>query len=247
MFGTVCSRRPHKNQHLNPAGEKILTHLAEVAALRARRDSSPAWADKLRQVKEFQHRRFEATYADLLVQPRYARAAQFFLQELYGPGDFSARDQQFARVVPALVRLFPDDIVVTVALLSQLHALSEKLDNEMADSLQGAPNDAPLSPHSYAQAWRRVGQPARREEQIALTLQVGAALDRFTRKTLLRQSLRLMRVPARRAGLGALQTFLEAGFDTFRDMGGADYFLDTVARRERALAAELFAGGEPRI
>jgi hypothetical protein len=232
---------------LNPAGEKILTHLAEVAALRARRDGSPEWAAQLRQVKEFQHRRFEATYADLLAQPRYARAARFFLQELYGPGDFSARDQQFARVVPALVRLFPDDIVVTVALLSQLHALSEKLDSEMADSLQGALNNTPLNPHRYAQAWRHVGQAAQREEQIALTLQVGSALDRFTRKTLLRQSLRLMRVPARRAGLAALQTFLEAGFDTFRDMGGADYFLDTVARRERALAAALFAGGEPPI
>jgi hypothetical protein len=162
MFSTACNRRPQQNKHLNPAGEKILTHLAEVAALRARRDGSPEWAAQLRQVKEFQHRRFEATYADLLAQPRYARAARFFLQELYGPGDFSARDQQFARVVPALVRLFPDDIVVTVALLSQLHALSEKLDSEMADSLQGALNNTPLNPHRYAQAWRHVGQAARR-------------------------------------------------------------------------------------
>ena len=32
---------------------------------------------------------------------RYAGAARFFLDELYGPGDFSQRDAQFARVVPA--------------------------------------------------------------------------------------------------------------------------------------------------
>ena len=235
---------------MNAAGEKILTHLAEVAALRALRDGNPAWASKVRQVKEFQHRRFEATYADLLLQPRYVRAAQFFLHELYGPGDFSARDAQFARVVPALVRLFPADIVATVALLSQLHALSERLDNQMADALQTvlqpelqrATGGAALNAQTYALAWRQVGQPARREEQIALTLQVGASLDRFTRKALLRHSLRLMRVPARQAGLAALQTFLESGFDTFREMGGADFFLDTIASRERALAAKLFAG-----
>jgi hypothetical protein len=40
-----------------------------------------------------------------------------------------------------------------------------------------------------------------------------------------------------------LQAFLERGFDTFRDMRGAQEFLATVTRRERELAARLFAGG----
>jgi len=74
-------------------------------------------------------------------------------------------------------------------------------------------------------------------------LTVGSALDRYTRNPLLRASLRLMRGPAAIAGLGVLQAFLERGFDTFRDMGGAREFLDTVARRERELASRLFAGG----
>jgi hypothetical protein len=53
-----------------------------------------------------------------------------------------------------------------------------------------------------------------------------------------------MRGPAAAAGLGALQGFLERGFDTFRDMSGAEVFLSTIASRERALAARLFAGGD---
>ena len=61
-------------------------------------------------------------------------------------------------------------------------------------------------------------------------LAVGSALDRYTRNPLLRASLRLMRGPAAAAGLGALQGFLERGFDTFREMRGAREFLDTVAR-----------------
>jgi hypothetical protein len=90
--------------------------------------------------------------------------------------------------------------------------------------------------------WRALGEPAARERQIALMVSVGEALDRYTRSALLRQSLRLMRGPAQAAGLGALHGFLERGFDTFRSMVGAGVFLATIAARERALAAALFAG-----
>jgi hypothetical protein len=60
----------------------------------------------------------------------------------------------------------------------------------------------------------------------------------------MRHSLRLMRAPAHAAGMGALQDFLERGFDTFRQMRGADEFLARIARRERELAAQLFAGAD---
>jgi hypothetical protein len=57
---------------------------------------------------------------------------------------------------------------------------------------------------------------------------------------MLRHSLRAMRIPARAAGLAALQTFLESGFDTFRGLRGADEFLAQIVKRERSLAASLF-------
>ena len=45
--------------------------------------------------------------------------------------------------------------------------------------------------------------------------------------------------------MGALQRFLEAGFDTFAAMGrqgaGAAYFLDTVRQRETTLIERLFS------
>jgi hypothetical protein len=119
--------------------------------------------------------------------------------------------------------------------------LSETLDTAMARALPGA---EPITGARYGLAWRTVGQPPQREQQIALMLGVGSALDRYTRNPLLRHTLRLMRGPAHAAGLGALQAFLETGFDTFREMRGAAPFLDTVATRERALAARLFAGGD---
>ena len=224
---------------MNPHGERILHILQEVAAERERRLADPVLAERVREVKRYQHTRFQRTYADLLAHARYARAAQFFLDDLYGPEDFTRRDEQFARVVPGLVRMFPKEIVGTVESLGELHALSEQFDSAMGARIA----TLPLGDADYAQAWRSIGRPVDRERQIALMLAVGTALDRYTRNPLIRASLRLMRGPAAAAGLGALQGFLERGFDTFRDMRGADEFLDTVAKRERELAARLFAGG----
>lgn len=228
---------------VNKRGEHILRSLREVAAERSIRSQDTCFAQRVAAVKHFQHKRFQRTYADLLADPRYGRAARFFLDDLYGPADFSARDDQFARVVPALVRLFPGELVETVSALGELHALSERLDSAMARHT----SDGQLDEATYAAAWCVVGQPDERERQIALMLAVGLALDRYTRSALLRNSLRLMRGPALAAGLGALQRFLESGFDTFREMRGSDFFLDTVARREREIARRLFESGPPRL
>lgn len=174
-----------------------------------------------------------------MANPRYCDATQFFLEDIYGPGDFSQRDTQFARIVPALVRLFPSEIVETVAELSELHALSEQLDTAMGRHL----SSTTLTGQIYGQIWRSVGMPQARNTQVDLIVDVGHALDGYTRKAMLRHSLRIMRRPAVAAGLGALQAFLERGFDTFRAMRGADEFLTHISERERALAAHLFNGG----
>ena len=208
--------------------QTILEQLSAVEAERSRRRDATGLAAQVQAIKLFQQRRFEHTYSDLLASPRHVAAARFFLEELYGPQDFEARDAQFTRVVPALVRLFPQSIVDVVGALARLGA-------------------SELTPVAYVDVWRGTGQPAQRETQIALTLEVGAALDRLVHQALLRQSLRLMRGPARAAGLAELQKFLEHGFDTFREMRSASEFLACIGGRERKLVAALFAAnpGDP--
>jgi hypothetical protein len=214
----------------------ILEQLKLVDQERAARDEEVGLNEKVRAIKTYQQQRFRQTYADLLLSPRYGPASRFFLKELYGPDDFSQRDGQFARVVPTMVRLFPAEIVNTVAALAELHALSERLDTLMGRRLKRLPIDA----LTYIEAWRETACEAERAQQINLTLGVASALDGLTQKPLVRNSLRLMRRPARAAGLGELQQFLEAGFDTFKAMNGASEFLAMVETREKALAIALF-------
>lgn len=227
---------------MNPNAAAILASLQAVDHERAQRRSDPDLERCCLAVKRLQHARFGSAYADVLALPRWAPAARFFLDDLYGPGDFTRRDAEFARVVPNLVRLFPENIVRTVASLGELHALSERLDTAMGRAIQEGTEECALDGERYGWAWRCVGARESRVRQIALMLEVGQALDRYTRNPVLRHSLRLMRGPAQLAGLGALQAFLESGFDTFGAMRGAQPFLDLIALRERTIAERLFGG-----
>ncbi len=222
-------------------GAAILRDLQTVESLRAERARDAALGRAVQRIKRYQQQRFMTTYGDLLASPRYGEAARFFLDDLYGPRDFAQRDAQFARIVPSLVRLFPTDVVNTVATLGRLHALSETLDSAMGRALAAAPGADELDAPHYVRAWQATGQAAERERQIGLTIEVGHALEAYVRHPVLRGTLRMMRGPARLAGLASLQAFLESGFDAFAGMRGAEDFLATIGTRERALAEALFA------
>ena len=79
----------------------ILGLLKVVDAERERRSADPGLNARVAALKAFQQRRFSHTYADLLASSRYGAVARFFLDELYGPSDFTRRDEQFARMVRA--------------------------------------------------------------------------------------------------------------------------------------------------
>lgn len=215
---------------------RILDCLEQVDAERAARSIDPALQHRVLALKSYQHARFARTHADLLADPRYADAARFFLDDLYGPQDFAERDAQFARIVKPLTKLFPLEVLGTVASLAELHALTESLDSRMARSL---PSNS-MGAVDYVCAWQRTGEPDARQRQVDLVMRLGRQLDHYTHNKWLRQALRLMRRPAHAAGLASLQRFLERGFDTFGAMGGAEVFLSRIETRERQLIDALF-------
>lgn len=216
--------------------DEILEYLARVEAERAARLQDPAWAARVTLVKAYQQQRFRRTYADLLDSERYAKAAGFFLEELYGPAGFEQRDAQFARIVPRLVTMMPSEVVATVRDLAHLHSVSEVLDSAMGRALAA---DS-LRRSDYVRAWRWVGQRDQRELQLRLVLEMGGALEAFTKRAWIVTALRVMRGPAQAAGLSALQHFLETGLGSFRSMRGATEFLRLVEARESALIEALF-------
>jgi hypothetical protein len=214
------------------------SQLAQLQALRGQGAVRPARLDEL---KGFQSERLMRSYEDIAAQPRYRAATGFFLDDLYGPKDFSRRDADMARMVPAMRRVLPAFALETAAHAIELECLSESLDHRVAAALPGGPIDEA----SYAEAYRAGSTPPERMRQIELIVAVGERLDTLVAKPLIFRTLKLMRQPARLAGLEELQAFLERGFRAFHEMGGADEFLALIRGRETQILNRLFSG-EPR-
>ena len=227
---------------MNATADQIHRALETVALLRQQRAGQPELVAANAAVKRFQAKRFQATYPDLLESPRYSAAACFFLQELYSDKDYTERDQQFARIASTVARLFPQAVVDTAAALTEVHALTEQLDDAMARAFVTLQSNNPgqTAAARYVSCWRSVAGHAARQHQLEVVLALGHSLDNLTRKPGLRTLLKMMRGPAAAAGLGSLQKFLEVGFDAFQTMRGADEFLRLIALREADWIQRLF-------
>ena len=230
---------------MNASADHIHNSLEAVARFREMRIVNARLSAANAEIKRFQAQRFQATYSDLLYSPRYQTAARFFLHELYSDKDYAERDQQFARIAGTIAKMFPQSAVNTAAALAEVHALTERLDNAMAHAYlarQTENNSTALRIDAarYIACWRQVADPAARNHQLQLVLALGESLDSLTRKPGLRTLLKMMHGPASAAGLASLQSFLEAGFDAFKTMRGADEFLKLIAQRETDWIKRLF-------
>lgn len=221
---------------------ELRRHLAKATALRAAAGADAARAEDRLRLRAWQAGRLAATYRDLMASDRYRDAARFFLSDLYGPKDFSARDREIERILPTMSATLPSAGIRTVALAIEMDALAEELDAALVAELRRAGAAGAIDEAAYAAAYRRAGHRAQRERQLALTATIGEALEALTRRPLVHAALRVMRTPARLAGLGELHAFLEHGYSAFRRMGDATEFLAIIADREGRILHRLYEG-----
>ncbi len=236
----VEARLPTMSEELQTAS-RIRAHLSEVSHLRTQ-IREPRLIAATAEVKKLQSLRFRATYADFLRSPTHAAATRFFLEELYGKTDFTERDVQFGRIAGAIERLFPAAVGDLAVDLAETHALSERLDHEMAEHwlTLGHLGGEASAAERYVRSWRATGQREHRGRQLAVVLHMGRELQRLTRIKSLLIGLKMMRKPAHLAGLSSLQQLLERGFAAFAAMGDAKSFLTAIEDRESAWIAGMF-------
>ena len=220
---------------MGAASNDLKNHLAQLKALRGEGAALPP---RLEELKRWQAARLARSYADVAAIPRYRAATSFFLDDLYSAKDFSRRDAEMLRIVPTMTRILPASAVETAALAIELEALSEDLDHRAARVLDAGPIDEA----AYSRAYRAGSTRPERERQIALIGSVGTRLDAVVATPFVYGMLKLMRRPAKLAGLEDLQEFLERGFTAFRQMAGADDFLAIITRRETESLNRLFSG-----
>lgn len=232
------------NNDKQACAKELRHHLQTAKALRQRANKAPTAAGKRLLLRQWQAARLARTYADLLASERFGMAAQFFLSDLYGPKDFSSRDEKVVRILPLMISLLPLSALQTISLAIEVDALTEVLDAAMVVELDRAGVIDCIDEDAYTVAYRSVDRHKDRERQIVLIRKTGNALERLSQKPLFTTMLKLMRAPAHFAGLGDLYALLKNGFDAFQRMDNASEFLDCIESRERTLLTNMFSGVE---
>ncbi len=233
---------PRADSHPDPAARlarRLACHQAVYDPLHEPRNRL-RW---LKPLQAWQAARLQRAFAGFLDDPARRPAAQFFLTDVYGDHDFSRRDADLARVMPMMRGLLPAVLLETVADGIELGALTHALDLRMAEALQRlAPRRRTLDDVLYARAYRDVGHARLRALQVVLIDEVGRGLAAALRMPGVGALLRVSRLPAKAAGVGELQAFLERGFAAFAELGDAASFLAEIRDNETHVMQRMFAG-----
>lgn len=193
-------------------------------------------------LRAWQSQRLARTYQDLLAGDRHRSACEFFLEDIYGPYDFSQRDHDIEQLYAFTRRFVPETMLRPLAVTVELHQLSETLDRQLLDVLlnQLSVTDT-ITPELYAEAYRVCDNYATRVYQIELIEQICECIDGIVRNLLTGPTLSLAKRPLRSSGHVALVDFLERGYNGFKHMQGSQHFRATIKQRELSLLDRMYA------
>lgn len=184
-----------------------------------------------RQFIDLQLAYFLPLYDDLRDRPGYDAAIDFVVSDLTGTG-IANRDRDLERVAGIMARTLPSKAIDAVILAMDLNARILAINIDIASSLRDkllAGTD--ISERDYCLASRKATKFSEFRTLITMSRQAGEALDHFAHLPLIRGIAHSMRIPARLAGFGDLQSFLEKGLDTFLGVPDVDEFLDIMEDR----------------
>lgn len=219
-----------------------MTHLRRDRTDESSWDKTGELSPQMRLLRQWQSQRLATTYADLLQNPRYEAAGQFFLKDLYSARDFRQRDEDIQHVYHVMRSVLPPEIARSLEGVVELNDLTRRLDEALLKALvdELGVTDS-ITPEQYAEAYRICQNYPERVRQIELIMEIGRRLEKLVRRPLVATTLRLARGPAHLVGYGELQEFLERGFVAFKQMRGAEEFLLTIGRREREILDRIYA------
>lgn len=220
--------------------QEIIKHIHQVNAQRDLANKLNLMA-LIHQLQDWQCQRLLVSHDDLAQQRRYQKAMAFFVEELYGPKDFSQRDADLVRVIPKLAKVLPEKAMNAMNDALSLNALSFDLDMEMAQYLNKHFATQPINRDSYAQAYRSVGRKDDRERQITIISHLGDQLADVIKVRGIGMLISMSRRPAKMAGLLALHEFLDRGFNAFKAIGDVQSFIQPVLERETRLMEILLS------
>ncbi|NND65483.1 MAG: hypothetical protein HKM24_05915 [Gammaproteobacteria bacterium] len=164
---------------------------------------------------------------------------QFFVDDLYGTKDFGQRDKDFEKVFPLMRSVLPPAAVEVMIESSELHALTQALDGEMAKQFAGGSS---LNAEGYVRLYVDTGMRDERKRQIRSLVSIGRRLEDLVRRPGIGTTIKLANIPAKMLGFGKLHNFIQRGFKAFHQIPPEAKIFNAISLRERFIMEQLFDG-----
>ena len=179
-------------------------------------------------------------FTDLHEKPGYDAAINFTMSDLAGVG-ISKRDHDLERAAPAITRMLPQPALETIAAAARLNARVLEVNLGIFRQLQANGRlPAEISQRAYCIACRESSSVDECVGMVHLATNLGGSLKTLVKVPLLGAMLWAMRGPAHAAGFGALQEFLERGYNNFREIPDIEHFLDEIDTRMTTFFETIF-------
>ena len=222
-----------------PSGMGILSGLPDHDQVP--KPNLPKTDTNLVMLRAWQTARLQRTYADFLTSKRYGPACSFFLSHVYGAQEYQQRNQDIEYMYTLMRKFIPDVLLILVRNAIELNEMTEQLDHKLLSVMMeqlGLENE--IDEKMYIEGYLQCNNYSDRKRQIDLLIEIGHQVDLSTRLPPIGLALRLARGPAKRAGWIELQDFLERGYRSFKQMRGADKFLDAIRKREMQILDRIY-------
>ncbi len=192
----------------------------------------PSELDYKHTLQAFQSQRLRRDHADLADEPQYLQIAEFFFQEMYGPNDFSARDQQ-AQQLYQFVNLVPGLATRDIRDVLELLELTNHLDDAIAAQLSVLAAALKFDEITYERAYQLCNNYDDRMRQIELSRITLYNVYRMARKPLIGAVLERTQALAQAVGMTDIHRFLRLGRQAILPVRDIHRFVETILLREQ--------------
>jgi hypothetical protein len=192
----------------------------------------PSQLDYKLALQTFQSQRLRRDHADLAVQPEYRQIAEFFFEEMYGPHDFSSRDEQAYRL-HQFIHLAPGLAVRDVQDVLELLDLTNRLDDAVVAQLNALEAPLDFDEIMYEQAYQLCDNYGDRMRQIELSRSALYNVYRMARKPLIGAVLQRTQGLAQTVGMSDIHRFLRLGYQAILPVRDIHRFVETILLREQ--------------
>lgn len=191
-------------------------------------------------LQALQSRRLRRDHADLAAESQYLQIAEFFFEEIYGPRDFTHRDEQ-ARRLHIFIGMAPGVVIRDVEQVLDLLDLTNRLDESVVEQLHaiGAPHD--FDEPTYERAYRLADNYDARRRQIQLVRDALYNVYKLSRRPLIDIALHRTKGIAHAAGMTDIHRFLLTGYEAIKTVRDIHRFVETICVREESRLDRIYS------